>query len=248
MLGKTHVALSTATAHAALVAYTAYAGTRMSIDGSVTFDVFGVPLGRPVDLIVYGLMVSALTFFILFLLRVGIKPLYGTYLALTAMFVVLVALFGGSEYPSQLLWMGLLFTLGSLLPDIDEPNSTLGKYVPFVGAVIPHRTITHTIWVIGVLAGLSWWLSSPYMAALTLGYAFHVTQDAFSKQGICWFYPLFGSYTSYGGGAVVKTGRKTNFAYKTGGTMELVLFIGAILVHVGCVAYVFYQTGQTPNL
>ncbi len=53
--------------------------------------------------------------------------------------------------------------IGTLLPDIDEPKSTIGMRLPLVSLLvslqIPHRTITH--WLITRLAlGVAIWISS----------------------------------------------------------------------------------------
>lgn len=237
MLGRTHVALSTATAHVGVVAYTAWASTRLSIDGSVHLDVFGVPVGLSLDPLHYMLVGAAVLFLALLLLRVGRRGLYPVYAVLSALSLAMLW-WDGQRYPFELALMGMAFTLGSLLPDVDEPTSTIGRYVPFVGAVLPHRTFTHTAWAVMGLVGLTWWSASPYVAALTVGYFGHIFQDAFSKQGICWLYPVIGKYRIYGNGAVVKEGNRLPFYYRTGGVFETTVFFLALAIHVGCALYV----------
>lgn len=237
MLGRTHVALSTATAHAGLAAYTTWASTRLSIDGSVHVDVFGVHVGLSLDPLHYVMVSAAVLFLALLLLRVGKRGFYPWY-ALLSVGALAFLWWDGQRYPLELALMGMAFTLGSLLPDVDEPTSTIGRYVPFVGAVLPHRTFTHTAWAVMGLAGLAWWLHSPYVAALAVGYFGHVLQDSFSKQGICWLYPVIGKYTIYGNGAVMKEGRRSEFYYRTGGVFETTMFFGALALHVACGLYV----------
>lgn len=80
----------------------------------------------------------------------------------------------------------------STLPDIDQK---LGG---------THRGITHTIWIVALLAGITSQMTNPYWfhlwLGLTCGYFFHLFGDAFSKAGIAWCYPLQ-RYEHYSGGA-----------------------------------------------
>src|SRR5690554_7007684 len=101
-------------------------------------------------------------------------------------------------YPMHAIWSlafhfiahsaALLF--GVLLPYIDSETSTLGRYVKPIARVIPHRTFTHTLWAVLVLGILSVFVDNGYLYMLTLGYTLHIVEDTFSRQGICWLYPL----------------------------------------------------------
>lgn len=101
-------------------------------------------------------------------------------------------------HPVLKLLFFILFVLGTLLPDCDTPESWIGRffYLP-----IGHRTITHTLWVnfIFFFIGMIW---KPLMG-IALGYFCHLLCDAFSRQGICWLYPL-GRYRYFWNGARVK--------------------------------------------
>lgn len=78
----------------------------------------------------------------------------------------------------------LAYLLGSLLPDIDHPNSKIGRviYLPF-----KHRTWTHAIWV--PVALLITGIFFRWVFWLGLGYFFHLFWDSFSASGVDWFYP-----------------------------------------------------------
>lgn len=125
--------------------------------------------------------------------------------------------------------LGLMFHLiflistccfGALLPDIDTNTSILGRYVPFIGAVVPHRTITHTLWAVLALGFPTYFINDPYLYALWFGYVLHIIEDSFSRQGIAWLYPFI-TYTRYGSGAVIKKGRNPKwFYYRTGSATE----------------------------
>ena len=38
-----------------------------------------------------------------------------------------------------------LILLGSLISDIDHPKSTIGKYIPLIPRLLPHRGLTHSM-------------------------------------------------------------------------------------------------------
>ena len=142
---------------------------------------------------------------------------------------------------SSVLWFSIWagFGFGSLLPDIDSEKSTLGRYVSAISYVIPHRTITHTLWAVFGLSVLAYSTGSLFTLALTLGYTIHIIQDSFSKQGIAWFYPLLGAYDIYSGSTLMKKGRNTALSYNTGGLGEWIYFGASIAVHIGCAVWVY---------
>lgn len=233
MLGKTHVVGSLALAHIGLLGYSKY----ITRDGATAevIDVFGLPLGLPESTTDYGLIVTTVLFFVLLLLRLGNKKFLIGYAIATVFGIIGLKIIPDSPDIFVLGIALLLFTLGSVFPDIDSEKSTIGRYFKPISASIPHRTITHTFWVVAILGGLSWYFGTIYLAAFTLGYAIHILEDSFSKQGIAWFYPI-GGYDSFSGGGVIKRGRKAIFAYSTGGTGETIIFVLAIIIHIGCVA------------
>ena len=59
----------------------------------------------------------------------------------------------GFTEPKQLIVAGI----ASLLPDIDKQNSLLGRFIPILPTVIEktfgHRTITHTVFFMGLVIG-----------------------------------------------------------------------------------------------
>lgn len=105
------------------------------------------------------------------------------------------------------------YYLGTLLPDIDNENSFLGR---FIHIPVQHRTWTHTIWCVILFAVLGIFIR-PFMW-LACGYFIHLFWDSFSACGVCWFYP-FQKYISYGSGAMVKKGHILKL-YHTGKTSE----------------------------
>lgn len=73
------------------------------------------------------------------------------------------------------------------LPDLDERGVTFAK----------HRGISHSIWVIMLLAYLTYWAQTapyPFVAPLSIGFLIgwisHIIGDAFSYAGVAFFYPF----------------------------------------------------------
>lgn len=97
-----------------------------------------------------------------------------------------------------------LFIIGTVLPDIDLPDSLAGRFMPWgtllrspesrADATSPlnHRGWTHTLWVLlGVGAATAWvW---PGFIWLLAGMITHDLLDAGSMAGWIWYYPLFPS-------------------------------------------------------
>lgn len=116
--------------------------------------------------------------------------------------------------------------VGSLLPDIDQPTSFLGKRNKFVSGVthkaLGHRGGTHSIIGLVITFVLLAFIQGQYMSQnaqympfwLVLGYLLHLIEDSFSKDGVRWFWPL--------GKRGLRTGGKF-LAYTTGGIGEYLL-------------------------
>lgn len=86
--------------------------------------------------------------------------------------------------------------LGVLLPDIDTPESKIGRKIPILPEIlnrtIGHRTLTHSIlFIMGMALFLGLFLEPTFALAISMGCLFHITLDLFSGGGIALFYPLF---------------------------------------------------------
>lgn len=144
----------------------------------------------------------------------------------------------GSIDTSAVIGLGLVFFyIGTLLPDIDNERSMLGRYIHLP---MEHRTWTHAIWLplIFVLAGFAfpplWWAA--------LGYVLHLFWDSLSRGGVCWFYPI-SRYVSYSGGAKVKR-RHWVKLYSVGGVSEYI--VTGIIVAVAIICVYLYFGGPVP--
>lgn len=142
--------------------------------------------------------------------------LYKTHIA-TSLAVSLPFLLHG-EQPLEVLVFNIgLLTIGTTLPDIDEPKSFIGRRTRGVSdginAIFGHRGVTHTLWAMCFF----WMLTvlTPSLYWLAVGYTLHIIQDCFSKSGVRLFLPL-----------KVRIGIPL---YRTGSLSEKVFFIGMLL-------------------
>lgn len=98
--------------------------------------------------------------------------------------------------------------LGSLLPDIDEPQSYIGKRTIFISNILKmvfgHRGATHyLIAPLSILIGSIFvyqynTLYGYFVAGVAYGYLFHLFGDMLTISGIRRFFFPFGKNTSYG--------------------------------------------------
>lgn len=123
--------------------------------------------------------------------------------------------------------------LGTLLPDIDEPKSWIGRRSRGVSdgtkLIFGHRGITHSIIAVLTAAVISLLLSviigfgAEIAVWFALGYLFHLLEDSFSKSGIAWLRPFSNKCYQSGAGIVY---------YTTGSLVEKLIFlaVGSLVV------------------
>jgi inner membrane protein len=116
---------------------------------------------------------------------------------------------------------------GSLLPDIDEPTSYVGRrslgMSRKVKEAFGHRGMTHSFIVWAAVASILLFDSrSAFSVGVVLGYLFHIVEDLLSVQGVPLFWPF-------------QAKRYKIPLYRTGGALETIMFYGsfALLVYVG---------------
>lgn len=79
--------------------------------------------------------------------------------------------------------------IGSVIPDIDEPSSIIGRKVkPFayvINIFFGHRTITHNLLFFGITLCILLYIQKyQYILALNIGIVLHILQDSITYQGI----------------------------------------------------------------
>jgi len=80
---------------------------------------------------------------------------------------------------------------GSLLPDVDHPESKLGRKVKIIGLIFRHRGIFHSIWAGAFLSAVLWFFVNKSCAiGLFIGYFSHLLIDGFTIQGINFLHPI----------------------------------------------------------
>lgn len=90
----------------------------------------------------------------------------------------------------------LFIGFGCMLPDIDTPESKLGKLLGPLSALlnitVGHRTFTHSILVITVLFYTSFvfWDMNIIITGLMLGCIFHILGDLLTPSGVALIYPI----------------------------------------------------------
>ena len=82
-------------------------------------------------------------------------------------------------------WVGVL--MGSIIPDIDHPQSKIGRRFPGIShllhAIFGHRGGTHSVMFILLISLAGWIVSVPLGIGLSLGVLTHILADmvSFSK-------------------------------------------------------------------
>ncbi|SDL95007.1 inner membrane protein [Bacillus sp. OK048] len=127
------------------------------------------------------------------------------------------------SFPFTVWYLGGI-SLGSLLPDIDEPRSFIGRksfgLADIVNKWYGHRGATHSLFAWSLLTILICFFNSPFTLGLSLGYLFHIAGDYFSRSGVPLFMPI------------TKKRFKFFLTYKTSSTDELIIFYVAILTAI----------------
>ena len=109
----------------------------------------------------------------------------------------------------------------SLLPDIDESRSKIGRKNKLIsktiGFIFGHRGIFHTIYIPLVLFVLLNLINFEIAFACLIGYFSHLLLDAMTKNGIRPFYPLFNT--------------KIRGFFKTNSIIEKLFFLTLVLAN-----------------
>lgn len=108
--------------------------------------------------------------------------------------------------------------IGSVLPDIDESKSWIGRRVPIISSTIKtlfgHRSITHSGVILALMVAFMFHFSHEFLLGLFLGITLHIIADFFSVAGIPLLYPFSKKRSQIG-------------LYRTGTWSEMIIFIGS---------------------
>ncbi|WP_121616653.1 metal-dependent hydrolase [Virgibacillus halodenitrificans] len=145
--------------------------------------------------------------------------------------LILLQLFG--FYPSgivEIIVFFLLVLLGSLLPDLDTPNSKLGRKLWPISFIISrfvkHRTATHSLLFITIVGAIGSFLCSVldqsqfYAMGLTIGTISHIAGDGLTNTGVPLLYPF------------MKKRFRTPLTFSTGSLRERGVFYLLIVINV----------------
>ncbi|MFA5034966.1 MAG: metal-dependent hydrolase [Candidatus Margulisiibacteriota bacterium] len=133
--------------------------------------------------------------------------IFGIFLTL-----IVLAIFGVQW---SLHWTIILFAvIGSIMPDVDHPNSTIGRIFYFISGPLErrygHRTVTHSligwvifsvvfsflslfiVWLLSFVCDLgfgAWDLVPRWIASFSISYLSHLILDMFNPRGSQMFWP-----------------------------------------------------------
>jgi len=84
-----------------------------------------------------------------------------------------------------------LVLFAAILPDIDNPDSKVGRKVKIIGRIFKHRGIFHSLIAGFLISWVLWYfVGHAYGIALFIGYASHLLIDGFTKMGINFLHPV----------------------------------------------------------
>lgn len=122
----------------------------------------------------------------------GQHLMFGTLLGVGTQLATGLSPVGLFSYPSY--YGGI--ALGSLLPDIDHPQSYLGRRIPLLSVPINklfgHRGFTHSLLslsLLGIASAFYWAVNPLFFGGLLLGYFSHILGDMLTPMGVPLFYP-----------------------------------------------------------
>ena len=108
-------------------------------------------------------------------------------------FGLLIGLFVLPAFPETNLFLFLfLVAFGAGLPDIDHPDSVMGRKVKIIGWIFDHRGFFHSFFAVVLfgLLGFAIFKNEVMGFALALGYLSHLIGDALTHEGIAPFNPI----------------------------------------------------------
>ncbi|MEH6942421.1 metal-dependent hydrolase [Bacillus sp. JJ722] len=88
-------------------------------------------------------------------------------------------------------------TIGSLLPDLDQPQSFVGQrslgLAKLIAKLFGHRGFTHSLMAWCIITAICLQFPSNFSIGISIGYLFHIVGDFFSVSSV----PLFKPFSNY---------------------------------------------------
>lgn len=113
-----------------------------------------------------------------------VKMVFGTHI-ITA--VALSKMFGAGNFHT------LICSFFSVLPDIDNPSSIIGREAPILSRVLKHRGFNHSLISLCVIFfGTYNIFNATFSKFATLGWASHIFLDLLNPAGVQLFWPMHG--------------------------------------------------------
>ncbi len=134
-----------------------------------------------------------------------------------------------------------LIALGSIFPDIDEPNSYIGKRMPgfshIVSMLFGHRGFTHFLAFPAILCFLGVYFFPNlvfFIYAFCFGILMHQIGDMVTKSGIPkYFFPLaYGPFKNLKAVLLPQP-----FRFRTGGKVEMLFVLPTLLALLGLIIW-----------
>ncbi len=109
----------------------------------------------------------------------------------------------------------LLVVLASFMPDIDHPDSAIGRKIRPISFLVKllagHRGVFHSLLIpLTIFLVLFQMGYTIYGIAILIGYLSHLLLDSFNHSGVAWFFPL---------------PARIKGAIKSGGFTDFILFL-----------------------
>lgn len=147
--------------------------------------------------------------------------------------------------------------IGSILPDVDTPNSLINKIIFLLGRnsmepmfKFKHRGFTHTIyaWLITLIIAIIGLFINMFLGlflgGISLGYLLHLIEDSFSVAGISWLGKNYDQYVLNKYGTLMRTPvRYVNKkpirhwwgrGYEVGSRTETIIVIALLMLGTYC--------------
>lgn len=139
---------------------------------------------------------------------------------LLAAIIVAFLIIQNGNIPNPILFF-IIFCSATLLPDIDLPESKLGKKIwPFsliINIFFGHRGILHSIFIPLAFVIIGYIVNLPWIGiALAGGYIVHLCMDMLTPSGI----------------RFLGIGKPVRGFIKTGGALEIVFFFALLLIFI----------------